>query len=73
MDSWLADQRENGSISMAKIQKMFYPENLMDWRDRSNICHVVVLEHPSDPVYFREQVGRVKIYFHFLDIVRVTS
>jgi hypothetical protein len=49
--------------NLIKPHFFYYPDNAMAWRDRQQDCQVIVLEQLSDSPFFREEVGRIKLYF----------
>lgn len=51
-----------------KVLGIVDPDSALNYRDRSEFTHLVVLEHLEDSLYFREGVGRVKVYFPFCQI-----
>lgn len=51
-----------------KVLGIVAPDSALHYRDRSEFTHLVVLEHLEDSIFFREGVGRVKIYFPFCQI-----
>ena len=61
-------------IKQHKIQyrELFYPADAMSWKDRAQDTHLVILEESSDPVFFREEVGRIKLFFPSCLILKVS-
>ena len=61
-------------IRTKKIQyrELFYPADAMSWKDRAQDTHLVILEESSDPVFFREEVGRIKLFFPSCLILKVS-
>ena len=53
-------------------KELFYPADAMSWKDRAELTHLVVLEEISDPIYFREEVGRIKLFFPSCLILKVS-
>ena len=48
-----------------------YKKCLMAWKNRQEFCQVAVLEVPEDPLFFREEVGRVKLFFSHFQILKL--
>lgn len=71
-DAFVAKHKNSLIELQATYHIFFYPEDVMIWRDRSMYAHLVVLETPSDPTYFREEVGRVALFFPSKLILKVT-
>lgn len=71
-DAFVAKHKGNLNELHASYHIFFYPEDVMFWKDRSDYAHLVVLEALSDPVFFREEVGRVKLFFPSCLILRVS-
>ena len=71
-DAFVAKHKNNLKELQATYHIFFYPEDAMFWIDRSEYAHLIVLETLSDPVYFREEVGRVALFFSSKLILKVT-
>lgn len=46
-----------------KVHKLEWIDELEAWKGKSR-TKVFVLEHPKDPIQFREDVGRLRIFWH---------
>ena len=56
-----------------RILKTYDPDEVMAFRDRAEHVHLVIQEFLDDPIYYREQVGRIKLYFRYHQIIQQTS
>lgn len=63
MNQFLADSLELIEKGGTQLRKFHYPDDVMAWKDRQEDCHLLVLECLDDPIFFREEVGRVKLFF----------
>lgn len=63
MTEFLATQEELIKAGGTQVRKFHYPDDVMAWKDRQQDCHLIILERPDDPIFFREEVGRVKLFF----------
>ena len=72
MNQFLADQEELVKVGNTQGRKFHYPGDVMAWKDRQQGCHLLILERLDDPIFFREEVGRVKLFFRNT-IVHISS
>lgn len=63
LDSVLHCNRHTIQQDNLIIKKFFYPDDVLAWKDRKQDSHLLVIETESDSLFFREEVGRVKLFF----------
>lgn len=72
VDEFIYNNKEHIKEHKILAKKLYYPDDAMAWKDRAEHAHLVVLEERTDPPFFREEVGRVKLFFPSHLIIKVS-
>lgn len=63
LDKLLQLHREEVQRKKLIVRRYYYPDDVLTWKDRREHLHLIILESPTDPLFFREEVGRIKSFF----------